>query len=121
MEKRDYMKLEKAAANGIYKECIIYTGEQTADGDPVFQLVYIDNATRVQKNGKWYWGLTVYDTEKEEFFWVDYNHCVSLEDFAVLERLLDKKFAWMKLIDGMRQMTIENVKGMISDEEGGEL
>ncbi|MGM9798238.1 MAG: hypothetical protein ACI3ZY_11865 [Parabacteroides sp.] len=121
MEKRNYEQLAKAAANGIYHECVIYTGEQTADGDPVFQLVFIDNAVRVQKNGKWYWGLTVYDLEKDEFFWVDYNNCVSLEDFAVLERLLDKKFAWMKLIDGLRQRTIEKVKSMISDEEGGEL
>lgn len=120
MEKRDYMKLAKAAANGIYKECIIYTGEQTAEGSPVFQRVYIDNATRVQKNGKWYWGLTVYDLDKDEFFWVDYNHCVSLEDFAVLERLLDKKFAWMKLFEGMRQYIINNVRAILG-EEGGEL
>ena len=121
MEKRNYEQLAKAAANGIYKECVIYTGEQTAEGSPVFQRVYIDNATRVQKNGKWYWGLTVYDLEKDEFFWVDYNHCVSLEGFAVLERLLDKKFAWMKLFDGLRQRTIDKVKNMISNEEGGDL
>ena len=121
MEKRNYEQLAKAAANGIYKECVIYTGEQTAEGSPVFQRVYIDNATRVQKNGKWYGGLTVYDLDKDEFFWVDYNHCVSLEGFAVLERLLDKKFAWMKQVDGLRQRTIEKVKSMISNEEGGDL
>ena len=122
MEKRNYEQLaKKAVKDFVVNQMVIYTGEQTAEGDPVFQLVYIDNAARVQKNGKWYWGLTVYDTEKDEFFWVDYNNCVSLEDFAVLERLLDKKFAWMKLIDGFRKQTVDSVRGMISDEEGGEL
>ena len=121
MEKRNYEQLAKKAEKCIYNECVIYTGEQDAEGRPLFQLVFIDNATRVQKNGKWYWGVTVYDLEKHEYFWVDYNHCVSLESFAVLERLLDKKFAWMKQVDGLRQRTIEVVRGMISGEEGGEL
>ena len=118
MEKRDYKKLAKAAAKDLgANEMVIYAGEHEADGCPKFKVVFIDEPVRVQKNGRWYWGLTVFDFESEDFYWVEYNHCVSLEGFAVLERLLDMQFPWMGQVGGLRQQTIEQAKALLAAAE----
>ena len=85
--------------------------------DTKFKVVFIDEPVRVQKNGRWYWGLTVFDFESEDFYWVEYNHCVSLEGFAVLERLLDMQFPWMGQVGGLRQQTIEQAKALLAAAE----
>ena len=46
-----------------------------------------------------FWGIVGLDPETGESQWYNYNDCVSLEDWAVLDRLLAKRFGWMEKMD----------------------
>ncbi|MFQ9020271.1 MAG: hypothetical protein ACLR6J_00230 [Parabacteroides merdae] len=39
------------------------------------------------------------DPKTGETQWYNYNDCVSLENWAVLDRLLKTRFGWMELTD----------------------
>ena len=53
--------------------------------------------------------------------WVDYNHCVSLEGFGVLERLLDAQYPLLRRMEGLRESVIEDArKLLVAAEKGGE-
>lgn len=49
--------------------------------------------------GKGVLGIVGLDPETGESQWYNYNDCVSLENWAVLGRLLDTRFGWMELLD----------------------
>ena len=48
---------------------------------------------------KEFWGFIGLDPETGENLWYNYNDCVSLENWAVLDRLLANRFGWMELTD----------------------
>ena len=67
----------------------------------LFRVVIAKGACKVVigQQGKEFWGITGLDTKTGETQWYNYNDCVSLENWAVLDRLLKTRFGWMELTD----------------------
>lgn len=102
-EKRDYKALceapfEMESGYEVNFKILVYT-EEKEEERPVFKVMRAKGECKVRKQGRWYWGITCLDETTGEIEWVDYNNCVSLEDWAVLDRLLKCKFGWMELLD----------------------
>ena len=74
---------------------LVYTGRK-AEERPVFRVVIAKGEC---KAGKEFWGIIGLDPETGENQWYNYNDCVSLEDWAVLDRLLKREFGWMEMLD----------------------
>ncbi len=87
-------------AGELVTEMLVYTGRRE-DERPVFKVVTATEPARVKIGGagKVFWGIVGYDPQTEESEWYNYNDCVSLEDWAVLDRLLKSRFGWMELLD----------------------
>ncbi|MGM9755532.1 MAG: hypothetical protein ACI3ZW_07450 [Parabacteroides sp.] len=118
MEKRNYEQLAKKAVKTYGVETVVvFTGERNKDGLPIFHEAILGDAVKVQRNGRWLWGFSVYDPDQDEQMWVDYNHCVSLEGFEVLERLLDAQFPWIRMVSGLRESVIMGARMMLSAAE----
>ncbi len=79
---------------------LVYTGRKVEEG-PVFRVVIAKGECKVAIGapGKEFWGIVGLDPETGESQWYNYNDCVSLEDWAVLDRLLAKRFGWMEKMD----------------------
>lgn len=79
---------------------LVYTGEKNKE-HPVFKVVRAVSECKVQigSAGKNYWGIVGLDTATGECQWYNYNDCVSLENWAVLDRMLKKRFGWMEMLD----------------------
>ena len=79
---------------------LVYTGEKEEER-PVFRMVYATDCCKVRIGtaGKVFWGIVGLDPETGENQWYNYNDCVSLEDWDVLDRLLKSRFGWMGLTD----------------------
>lgn len=79
---------------------LVYTGKKEEER-PVFRVVIAKDACKVVIGtpGKELWGVTGLDPVTGEQQWYNYNDCVSLENWAVLDRLLKKRFGWMELQD----------------------
>ena len=78
----------------------VYTGRKV-DERPVFRVVIAKGECKVCIGAacKEFWGIVGLDPETGESQWYNYNDCVSLEDWAVLDRLLAKRFGWMEKMD----------------------
>ena len=114
MEKRNYEQLAKKAVKTYGVDTVlVYIGERNEDGLPIFHGAILGDAVKVRWNGRWLWGFTVYDPDRDEQMWVDYNHCVSLEGFGVLERLLDAQFPLLRRIEGLRESVIEDARKLL--------
>lgn len=76
---------------------LVYTGEKEEER-PVFRVVrpITDCKVRIGRAGKEYWGIVGLDEETGECQWYNYNDCISLENWAVLDRLLKSRFGWME-------------------------
>ena len=79
---------------------LVYTGRKD-DERPVFRVVIAKGECKVciGAAGKEFWGIIGMDPETGENQWYNYNDCASLENWAVLDRLLAKRFGWMALTD----------------------
>ena len=79
---------------------LVYTGRKV-DERPVFRVVIAKGECKVCIGAacKEFWGIVGLDPESGESQWYNYNDCVSLEDWAVLDRLLAKRFGWMEKIE----------------------
>lgn len=79
---------------------LVYTGRKEEER-PVFRVVIAKGACKViiGQQGKEFWGITGLDTKTGESQWYNYNDCVSLENWVVLDRLLAKRFGWMEKMD----------------------
>ena len=79
---------------------LVYTGKKEEER-PVFRVVIAKDACKavIGTPGKELWGVTGLDPVTGEQQWYNYNDCVSLENWAVLDRLLKKRFGWMELQD----------------------
>ena len=79
---------------------LVYTGKKEEER-PVFRRVIAltDCKVRIGTAGKEYWGIVGMDEITGESQWYNYNDCVSLENWAVLDRLLKKRFGWMEIMD----------------------
>ena len=75
---------------------LVYTGRKEEE-----RPVIAKGACKVVigQQGKEFWGITGLDTKTGETQWYNYNDCVSLENWAVLDRLLKTRFGWMELTD----------------------
>lgn len=114
METRNYEQLAKRAVKTYDVETVlVYIGERSMDGLPIFQGVILGDAVKAKQNGRWLWGFTVYDPDRDEQMWVEYNHCVSLEGFGVLERLLDAQFPLLRRMEGLRESVIEDARRLL--------
>ena len=121
-EKRDYKALCEApfgmeSGYEVNFKVLVYTEEKVVEC-PVFKVMRAKDACKVRKQGRWYWGITCMDEATGEEEWVDYNNCVSLEDWAVLDRLLKRKFGWMELMDpGLVYETTIRAKAQLREGE----
>lgn len=104
-EKLNYKELceapfEMDSSYDISFKMLVYTGEKEEER-PVFRMVYATDCCKVQIGTarKQFWGIVGLDPETGESQWYNYNDCVSLEDWAVLDRLLKARFGWMELAD----------------------
>uniref|UniRef100_UPI00402798DA hypothetical protein n=1 Tax=Parabacteroides distasonis TaxID=823 RepID=UPI00402798DA len=104
-EKINYKELceapfEMDSQYGVNFKMLVYTGEKEEER-PVFKAVYATDCCKVRigNPGKAFWGIVGLDPETGESQWYNYNDRVSLENWAVLDRLLDTRFGWMKLLD----------------------
>lgn len=88
------------SAYGVNFKMLVYTGEKEEE-KPVFKTVYATDCCKVRIGaaGKEFWGIVGLDPETGESQWYNYNDCVSLEDWKVLERMLKGRFRWMELLD----------------------
>lgn len=94
------MPFEMDSAYGVNFKMLVYTGEKEEER-PVFKTVYATDCCKVRIGtvGKEFWGIVGLDPETGESQWYNYNDCVSLEDWKVLERMLKGRFRWMELLD----------------------
>lgn len=85
---------------GVNFKMLVYTGEKDEER-PVFKVVYATDCCKVRigNPGKVFWGIVGLDPETGESQWYNYNDCVSMEGWAVLDRLLKARFGWMELLD----------------------
>lgn len=104
-ERIDYKALSEAPfeMDSEYEDnfrMLVYTGRKD-DERPVFRVVIAKGECKVciGAAGKEFWGIIGMDPETGENQWYNYNDCVSLENWAVLDRLLTKRFGWMALTD----------------------
>lgn len=102
-EKMNYKELceapfEMDSPYGVNFKMLVYTGEKDEER-PVFKVVYATDCCKVRigTQGKEFWGIVGLDSETGESQWYNYNDCVSMEDWAVLDRLLKNRFGWMDL------------------------
>ena len=80
---------------------LVYTGKKEEER-PVFRVGVVAKGeckVRIGAAGKEFWEIIGLDPETGENQWYNYNDCVSLEDWAVLERLLKREFGWMEMLD----------------------
>ena len=72
---------------------LVYTGKKEEER-PVFRVVIAKGECKVRIGaaGKEFWGIIGLDPETGENQWYNYNDCVSLENWAVLDRLLANRF-----------------------------
>ena len=78
---------------------LVYTGRKEEER-PVFRVVRaVGECKLLTPAGKTLWGVVGLDEATGECQWYDYKRCVSLEDWAVLDRLLRREFGWMELTD----------------------
>lgn len=103
VERMNYKELceapfEMDSPYGVNFKMLVYTGEKDEER-PVFKVVYATDCCKVRIGtpGKMFWGIIGLDPETGESQWYNYNDCVSLEDWVVLDRLLEKRFGWMEL------------------------
>jgi len=91
---------EMDSAYGVNFKMLVYTGEKEEE-KPVFKTVYATDCCKVRIGtvGKEFWGIVGLDPETGESQWYNYNDCVSLEDWKVLDRMLKGRFGWMELLD----------------------
>ena len=101
----DYKELSQAPfetikANELSLKMLVYTGKKEEER-PVFRRVIAltDCKVRIGTAGKEYWGIVGMDEITGESQWYNYNVCVCLENWAVLVRLLKKRFGWMEIMD----------------------
>ncbi len=99
--KRDYKALSEAPFNmdssyDVNFRMLVYTGQKEEER-PVFRVVLAKGECKVRIGvaGKEFWGIVGLDPATGENQWYNYNDCVSLENWAVLDRLLEKRFGWM--------------------------
>lgn len=104
-EKMNYKNMcetpfEMDSPYGINFKMLVYTGEKDEER-PVFKVVYATDCCKVRIGtpGKVFWGIVGLDPETGESQWYNYNDCVSMENWAVLDRLLKARFGWMELLD----------------------
>lgn len=102
-EKMNYKELceapfEMDSPYGVNFEMLVYTGEKREEL-PVFKTVLAIECCKVRigASGKDFWGIVGFDPKTEESQWYNYNDCVSLENWAVLDRMLKSRFGWMEL------------------------
>ena len=83
---------------GVNFEILVYTGEKR-EQLPVFKTVLAIDYCKVRDrvSGKEFCGIIGFDPKTEESQWYNYNDCVSLESWAVLDRMLKSRFGWMEL------------------------
>ena len=79
---------------------LVYTGRK-AEERPVFRVVVAKGECKVCIGAPCneFWGIIGLDPETGESQWYNYNDCVSLEGWAVLDRFLEKRFGWMEKMD----------------------
>lgn len=120
----DYKELSQAPfetikANELSLKMLVYTGKKEEER-PVFRRVIAltDCKVRIGTAGKEYWGIVGMDEITGESQWYNYNDCVSLENWAVLHRLLKKRFGWMEIMDpGLVYETKILAKSMLVGEQ----
>ena len=77
---------------------LVYTGKKDEEL-PIFRVVWANDCTKARIDGKYLWGIVAFDPIDRETQWHNYNDCVNLENWAVLDRLLKKRFGWMEKMD----------------------
>lgn len=105
---RNYKQLcyEPFVKGCAYFPLLVHTGKNDDECRPMFKTVLAETPVKLNAGGKILWGISCFDPETGESQWYGYNDCASLEDFDVLRRMLDSRYAWMNQVNGMREETI---------------
>lgn len=105
VKKMNYKELcetpfEMDSPYGINFKMLVYTGEREEER-PIFKVVYATDCCKVKigTSGKTFWGIVGLDPETGESQWYNYNDCVSLENWTVMDRMLNTRFGWMGILD----------------------
>lgn len=105
--------------NDLVFNILVYTGEKK-EQRPVFKKVIALEPVKVKigSAGKEFWGIVGFDRKTEDGQWYNYNDCVSLEDWAVLDRMLKERFGWMEILDpGLVYETKERAKALFIEDK----
>lgn len=101
MEVIDYQKkcmeaFEESSKSEELFHALVYTGQKHRSR-PVFRAVTIITPcqVRIGSNGKEYWGFVGLDRTTSTCSWYNYNDCVSLENWALLDKLIADRYSWM--------------------------
>nr|DAV70846.1 MAG TPA: hypothetical protein [Caudoviricetes sp.] len=107
INKRNYKELsyEPFSKLGYHFPVLVWTGKDDEECRPVFKTVMAEAPAKVNKSGYDVWGIVGFDAVSGESEWYEYNHCVSLEDFGVLDKMLATRYSWMQHISGMKEET----------------
>ncbi len=101
----------------IFSNILVFTGKEEEDC-PVFRVVTATEPAKYENmsTGKVFWGIVGYDPKTEESQWYNYNHCVSLENFDVLRRLLaGRRYGWMRRTNGLTEEVILLAKAQLRE------
>lgn len=101
---------------------LVYTGEKREE-KPVFRTVIAKGECKVSLGNpaKEFWGIIGFDQKTGENQWYNYNDCVSLDGWGVLDRLLRSRFGWMATVDpAIAEEVKARAKAQFA-EEGGAL
>lgn len=101
---------------------LVYTGQKEEER-PVFRTVRAKGACKVMLGtpAKEFWGIIGLDEETGEQQWYNYNDCVSLDGWAVLDKMLQIRFGWMALVDPAIATEVKVLAKAQLREEGGAL
>lgn len=97
----DFKSLCEAAFKGGRRfVMLVYVGRKDEER-PVFSVVIASVPCRLRlgSKGREFWGIVAIDPATGERQWYNYNDCVSLEKWAVLDRFIQTRFGWMELAD----------------------
>lgn len=125
MKRLEYKNLSQAPfditderTGGAEFKMLVYTGKTDENAHPIFKTVLATCPAKANIGSKDYYGIVGMDIDTCELQWHNYNDCVSLEDWKVLDRLIDNRFSWMKSVDPLIAIEVKIMaKAQLNDHE----
>lgn len=98
----DYRRMCREAFqdNAHERDMVVHNGRDE-HGFPHFKKVHkiCPCMVSIGSNPRIFFGIVGLDMVTGEAMWYNYNDCVSMEDFGVLDRLIASRYPWMLTVD----------------------